>query len=87
VEPDIKVPINDFDGKVTYGEKRGNTGKQTSKTFPIPNFIPIFLMANFRPLASAYDNHVAQMAPTVRELAQLESHAQLMYLERHVKQR
>lgn len=26
VEKDIKVPMNDFDGKVTYGQKRLNTG-------------------------------------------------------------
>ncbi|XP_031845611.1 ATP-dependent RNA helicase Ddx1 [Nomia melanderi] len=26
VGPDIKVPLNDFDGKVTYGEKRANMG-------------------------------------------------------------
>lgn len=26
VEQDIKVPMNDFDGKVTYGQKRLNTG-------------------------------------------------------------
>ena len=24
--PDIKVPMNDFDGKVTYGQKRANLG-------------------------------------------------------------
>lgn len=26
VEQDIKVPMNDFDGKVTYGQKRLNMG-------------------------------------------------------------
>jgi ATP-dependent RNA helicase DDX1 len=26
VEKDMKVPINEFDGKVVYGEKRGNKG-------------------------------------------------------------
>lgn len=26
IEPDIKVPVNEFDGKVTYGEKRRETG-------------------------------------------------------------
>lgn len=26
IEKDIKVPIHDFDGKVTYGEKRIGTG-------------------------------------------------------------
>lgn len=27
IEPNMKVPINEFDGKVTYGQKRANTGK------------------------------------------------------------
>ena len=26
VESDIKVPLDEFDGKVTYGQKRSNTG-------------------------------------------------------------
>jgi ATP-dependent RNA helicase DDX1 len=26
VEPDIKVPADEFDGKVTYGQKRLQTG-------------------------------------------------------------
>lgn len=26
VETDMKVPMNDFDGKVVYGQKRLNTG-------------------------------------------------------------
>ena len=28
VEKDMKVPVNDFDGKVVYGEKRGTKGKR-----------------------------------------------------------
>ncbi|KAJ1528368.1 hypothetical protein ONE63_006786 [Megalurothrips usitatus] len=58
VGADIKVPVNEFDGKVVYGQKRLNTG-------------------------SGYVNHVAQMAPAVQDLAQLESKAQLLYLKRH----
>ena len=27
VENDIIVPVNEFDGKVVYGEKRGNKGR------------------------------------------------------------
>lgn len=27
VEPDMKVPLNEFDGKVIYGEKRKNKGE------------------------------------------------------------
>lgn len=52
----MKVPCNEFDGKVIYGEKRTNAG-------------------------SGYESHVAQMAPVVKELAQLESKAQMNYLK------
>lgn len=27
VEPDVKVPVDDFDGKVTYGQKRAQAGR------------------------------------------------------------
>jgi ATP-dependent RNA helicase DDX1 len=30
VEPDIKVPVNEFDGKVTYGQKRKLGGKSNN---------------------------------------------------------
>ncbi|KAJ9589687.1 hypothetical protein L9F63_017131 [Diploptera punctata] len=58
VEPDLKVPMDEFDGKVTYGQKRQQMGTN-------------------------YENHVAQMAPAVQELSQLESKTQLFYLKRH----
>ncbi|XP_023289037.1 ATP-dependent RNA helicase Ddx1 isoform X2 [Orussus abietinus] len=60
IEPDIKVPMNEFDGKVIYGQKNLNTG-------------------------SGYQGHTQQMAPSVNELATLESKAQLTYLKRHTK--
>lgn len=56
VEKDMKVPCNEFDGKVTYGEKRLNSG-------------------------SGYKDHVGQMAPIVKQLSELESSAQLLYLK------
>lgn len=31
IEPDIKVPVDDFDGKVTYGQKRALGGKEKKK--------------------------------------------------------
>ncbi|KAK7793512.1 hypothetical protein R5R35_001848 [Gryllus longicercus] len=62
VEPDLKVPMDEFDGKVVYGQKRQQMGSQ-------------------------YENHVAQMAPAVKDLAQLESEVQLMYLKRQFKGR
>jgi len=55
----MEVPINEFDGKVVYGQKRS----QGSGT--------------------GYQDHVAQMAPTVKQLASLESQAQLIFLKRH----
>lgn len=58
IEPDMKVPMNEFDGKVTYGQKRLNVG-------------------------SSYENHVAQMAPAVQELAVLEKKAQQFFIKRH----
>lgn len=57
VDPDLKVPLNDFDGKVVYGQKRLNTG-------------------------SGYKDHVAQLVPTVKELAELETQAQQIFLKR-----
>lgn len=56
---DMKVPVDEFDGKVTYGQKRKAAGP------------------------SAYHNHVAQMAPAVRDLALLECQTQLTYLRQH----
>ncbi|XP_059354501.1 ATP-dependent RNA helicase DDX1 [Carassius carassius] len=54
-EPDIKVPVDEFDGKVTYGQRR--TGG-----------------------AGLYKGHVDILAPTVRELANLEREAQTSFL-------
>ncbi|XP_067005391.1 ATP-dependent RNA helicase Ddx1 [Anabrus simplex] len=62
IEPDMKVPMDEFDGKVVYGQKRQLTG-------------------------SLYENHVAQMAPTVKELSELESKAQIKYLKRYFRSR
>lgn len=59
VGSDIKVPLNEFDGKVTYGEKRMAMG-------------------------SNYENHAQQMAPILAELVDLESQAQLMFLNTYV---
>lgn len=57
VDKEMKVPVDEFDGKVVYGEKRGNAG-------------------------SGYQTHVEQLAPAVRELADLESKTQIIYLKR-----
>uniref|UniRef100_A0A336MTA5 ATP-dependent RNA helicase n=1 Tax=Culicoides sonorensis TaxID=179676 RepID=A0A336MTA5_CULSO len=54
---DLKVPVNDFDGKVVYGEKRKNTG-------------------------TGYKDHVLQLVPIVKQLAELECEAQKLFLKR-----
>ncbi|XP_065839715.1 ATP-dependent RNA helicase DDX1-like [Oscarella lobularis] len=55
VDPKMKVPVNEFDGKVVYGEKRSGSGGN-------------------------YEYHTAQLAPSVKELAQLEFEAQKSFL-------
>ncbi|XP_065077898.1 ATP-dependent RNA helicase Ddx1 [Ochlerotatus camptorhynchus] len=57
IDKNLKVPLNDFDGKVTYGEKRKNTG-------------------------TGYKDHVEQLTPVVKELANLEREAQNLFLKR-----
>lgn len=57
VDKDIKVPVNQFDGKVVYGEKRKKQG-------------------------SGYQDHVTQLVPVVKRLAELESSAQTAFLKR-----
>lgn len=57
VGQDLKVPVNEFDGKVIYGEKRGGSG-------------------------SNYQTHVEQLAPTVQQLADLETETQNIYIKR-----
>lgn len=56
VETDMKVPVNEFDGKVTYGQKRKLGG-------------------------SAYQGHIASLAPAVKELAELEKRAQTSFID------
>ncbi|XP_067055706.1 ATP-dependent RNA helicase DDX1-like [Acropora muricata] len=55
VQPSMRVPANEFDGKVTYGEKRRGSG-------------------------SLFDSHTAELAPSVRELAEMEFKAQTSFL-------
>lgn len=59
IDADMKVPHDEFDGKVVYGQKR-------------------------KLQTSTYDNHTEQMVPIVKNLASLESQAQLLYLKRHL---
>ncbi|XP_077867771.1 ATP-dependent RNA helicase DDX1-like, partial [Saccoglossus kowalevskii] len=52
---DMKIPVDEFDGKVTYGQKRRMTG-------------------------GLYKGHADILAPTVKELAELEKEAQSSFL-------
>lgn len=55
---EMKVPTNEFDGRVVYGQKR-KLGA-----------------------AGGYDDHVGQLLPVVRRLADLERDAQLAFMRR-----
>ncbi|XP_020603286.1 ATP-dependent RNA helicase DDX1-like [Orbicella faveolata] len=55
IQPNMKIPHNEFDGKVTYGEKRRGAGR-------------------------IFETHTAELAPSVRELAEMEFKAQTSFL-------
>jgi ATP-dependent RNA helicase DDX1 len=57
VDKEMKVPMNEFDGKVVYGEKVKNKG-------------------------SGYQDHVNQLVPIVKSLAELETAAQKYFLKK-----
>ena len=81
VGPDVKVPLNEFDGKVTYGEKRLAIGKWYCFSLRCSaRSISEYL----NPIGSDYENHVQQMAPVVAELAALESKAQMTFMKMHI---
>ena len=55
VSNSFQVPIDEYDGKIMYGEKKGKGGM-------------------------AYEGHVAQLAPSVAQLAKMEQQAQTIFL-------
>lgn len=57
IASDLKVPLNEFDGQVAYGEKRAKKG-------------------------SEYADHVDELAPLVKELADLEEQAEKIFNRR-----
>ncbi len=71
---DIKVPVDEYDGKVIYGQKR----KAPSKKIALRKSYS-FIKLQFHRTASAYQSHVAQMAGAVQELAVQEMKAQLLF--------
>lgn len=84
-EPDIKVPVDDFDGKVTYGQRRALGGRCLSDDRPRAAAAPSYAAQNvnwmcFVCLGGNYKGHVDVLAPTVQELANLEREAQSSFL-------
>ncbi len=60
--PSFEVPVDEFDGRVVYGERRRGVG-------------PVC------------EGHVAQLAPSVAQLAKMESLAQTMFLRMQTRQK
>lgn len=91
VGTDVKVPMDDFDGKVVYGQKRQNLGQATIRGpflffFTLQNgffFCDEFSVKDIFVIGSSYENHVSQMAPTVQELSGLEHKAQHIFINRY----
>ena len=74
VDPKMKVPVNEFDGKVVYGEKRSGSGENHLYALVLLELFYWLI------LGGNYEYHTAQLAPSVKELAQLEFEAQKSFL-------
>lgn len=95
-EPDIKVPVDEFDGKVSYGQRRALGGEclmlSTTHSTRAAEYVHLFsvlrilghteikLLLLLLPVGSNYKGHVDVLAPTVQELAGLEREAQSSFL-------
>ena len=44
--PDLKVPTNEYDGKVVYGQKRKTTGTLCSSALKFVNHLGLVLVSN-----------------------------------------
>ena len=73
----MKVPVDEFDGKVVYGEKRKAVGKAINGKLGKCS-VTIFVLYV---TGSTYQSHVSQMAPAVQELALLEAKTQIHFLK------
>lgn len=87
-EPDIKVPLDEFDGKVTYGQRRTAVGECTvSLGCPVcvlPFIVSVIYLCIYflsHTPGGLYKGHVDILAPTVQELANLEREAQTSFLQ------
>lgn len=96
-EPDIKVPVDEFDGKVSYGQRRALGGVclmlSTTHSTQAAEYIllvsvlrvqarmEIKLLLLLPPVGGNYKGHVDILAPTVQELAGLEREAQSSFLQ------
>ncbi len=69
----MDIPVDEFDGKVTYGEKRKQDGLIDFIVLFQSTYIKIFL------LVSISKGHVDTLAPTVQELVALEKRVQTSF--------
>lgn len=81
---DIKVPVDEFDGKVTYGQRKALGGMLDPTRPQIYCFFCcccFFFNKPHQPCSGGnYKGHVDALAPTVQELANLEREAQTSFL-------
>ena len=77
---DLDVATNEFDGKVTYGSKRNQSGNMFGYKVCISSITTFCWL-----LGVEYASHVDQLAATVHELAQMERRAQGMFLTTYGK--
>lgn len=96
-EPDIKVPVDEFDGKVSYGQRRTQGGGcvcscpgSQIRTVDFCNDEAKMKLSNHTEMngllllllvGGNYKGHVDVLAPTVQELAGLEREAQSSFLQ------
>ena len=65
----LDIPVDEFDGKVIYGERRKQEGSKRFDCRSIDRDYPFSLV-------SAAKGHVDTLAPTVSELVELEKRVQ-----------
>lgn len=71
VDATMAVPVDEYDGKVAYGEKRGKSqGERIKKIYSS-------MLNSALPSAVSFENHTALLAPSVRDLEELETSVQV----------
>ena len=88
VEKDLKIAVDEFDGKVVYGAKRKDTG--SGNTYFVSscchtNYYRTWLNLDVwydKIFVLGYVGHADQLAPTLKELTRLEKESQNLFLHR-----